>query len=59
MKPKLTPAANSIVQMISCLMEEAGGVRLCVNCSKNYGNIVDHCISESTYGHQDRVSLLV
>ena len=48
---------NSIVQMISCLIDEADSVWLCANCNNGYANIVDHCISECTYVHLERVSL--
>ena len=57
MKPKLLPAAKSIAQMISCLIDDADSVRLCVNCNNRYVNIIYHCISECTYVHLERVSL--
>ena len=57
MKPKLIPAANSIVQMISSLIDEADSVRLCANCNIYYVNIINHCISECTYVHLEQVSL--
>ena len=57
LKPKLIPAAKSIVQMISCLIDEADSVRLCANCNNGYVNIIDHCISECTYVHLKQVSL--
>ena len=57
MKTKLIQAAKSIVQMISCLIDEADSVRLCANCNNSYVNIIDHCISECTYVHLERVSL--
>ena len=57
MKPKLIPAVKSIVQMISCLIDEADSVRLCANYNNSYVNIFDHCISECTYVHLERVPL--
>ena len=57
LKPKLLPAAKSIVQKISCLIDKADSVRLCANCNNGYVDIIDHCISECTYVHLERVSL--
>ena len=58
LKPKLLAAAKSIVQMISWLIDETDSVLLCANCNNGYVNIIDHCISECTYVHLERVSLL-
>ena len=39
------------------LIDESDSVLLSANCNNSYVNSIDHCISECTYAHLERVSL--
>ena len=51
--PKLIKACKSVVQMIGSILD--CDVQLCYKCNAYYHNPVDHCISECTYLHYERV----
>ena len=48
-------ACKSAIQMIGSIPD--CDVRLCCKCGLFYDNAVDHCISECTYLHCERVKL--
>ena len=53
--PKVVNACKYAIQMIGCILD--CDVQLCCKCNLLYKNVVDHCISECTYLHSERVKL--
>ena len=53
--PKIVNACKSEIQMIGSILD--CDVRLCCKCGLFYDNVADHCISECTYLHCERVKL--
>ena len=51
--PKVVNACKSAIQMIGCILD--CDVQLCCKCNLLYKNVVDHCISDCTYLHSERV----